>query len=375
MAFLAPDPLSTLPDFQNLAVATSRTLWMGDLEPWMDENFIASLFAGIGSPVTVKVIRDKNSSLPVGYGFVDFVSHEVADTVLHAYSSLPIPNTEHTFKLNWAQYGMGKPVQAAPDQPVSQVPVGYDNSLFVNDLDPGVTDNQLFETFSLKIPGVISAKVVSDPVTFKSKGYGFVKFATGRDCQRALVEMQGAFCGTRIMRLSPAIAKRQTEVVNSYMQPGSESKPEIYSENFVDSSGCTLFVQELNSLYLNEDALRGFFTQFGEVAQVKVLTSYKSAFVKFAARNFSDKAITYINDLLTKGETPVLMWTRVGPTFNLTQQLSKSQGATGPHAVHAVVIRQELFMRKLDVVNLNLEYVALHCDQLLDLVPHDLLLL
>ena len=376
MAFSVPDALSTLPDFQNLAIATSRTLWMGELEPWMDENFISSLFAGIGSPVTVKVIRDKNTNLPVGYGFVDFVSHEVADTVLHAYNNLPVPNTEHVFKLNWAQYGMGpKTQQAAPEVHMSNVPIGYDNSLFVNDLDPAVTDNQLFETFSLKIPGVISAKVVTDPVTFRSKGYGFIKFATGRDCQRALVEMQGAYCGTRLMRLSPAIAKRQTEMVNTYMQPGADSTPEAYSENFVDSTGCTLFVQDLSTVYLNEDALKGYFTQFGEVAQVKILASHKSAFVKFVARSFSDKAIGYLNDQLTRGESPVLKWLRVGPTFNLSQQLSKTVGSTGPHAVHAAVIRQDLFMRKLDVVNLNLEYVALHCDQMLDLVPHDLLLL
>lgn len=38
------------------------TLWMGELEPWMDENFIKGVFlSSAGENVNVKVIRDKNS--------------------------------------------------------------------------------------------------------------------------------------------------------------------------------------------------------------------------------------------------------------------------------------------------------------------------
>lgn len=35
---------------------------MGELEPWMDENFIKGVFlSAAGETVNVKVIRDKNS--------------------------------------------------------------------------------------------------------------------------------------------------------------------------------------------------------------------------------------------------------------------------------------------------------------------------
>jgi hypothetical protein len=38
------------------------TLWMGELEPWMDENFIKGVFMSqLSENVNVKVIRDKNS--------------------------------------------------------------------------------------------------------------------------------------------------------------------------------------------------------------------------------------------------------------------------------------------------------------------------
>jgi hypothetical protein len=37
----------------------SATLWMGDLDPWMDENFVRQLWYTLGEQVTVKMIRDK----------------------------------------------------------------------------------------------------------------------------------------------------------------------------------------------------------------------------------------------------------------------------------------------------------------------------
>lgn len=37
------------------------TLWMGELEPWMDENFIRTVWYNMGESVNVKMIRDKFS--------------------------------------------------------------------------------------------------------------------------------------------------------------------------------------------------------------------------------------------------------------------------------------------------------------------------
>ena len=39
---------------------------MGELEPWIDENFVKSVWFGMGEHVSVKMIRDKFS----GYWFL-----------------------------------------------------------------------------------------------------------------------------------------------------------------------------------------------------------------------------------------------------------------------------------------------------------------
>lgn len=51
---------------------------MGDIEHWMDENYISSLYNHTGGLASVKVIRDKNTGLPAGYSFIEFTNHDLA---------------------------------------------------------------------------------------------------------------------------------------------------------------------------------------------------------------------------------------------------------------------------------------------------------
>lgn len=90
------------------AEASQRTLWMGDLAPWMDEAFLYSCFVATGQLASVKVIRNRDTRLPEGFGFVEFTSREAAEYVLKAYNGQAIPNTEQVFRLNWSAFGVGK---------------------------------------------------------------------------------------------------------------------------------------------------------------------------------------------------------------------------------------------------------------------------
>ena len=53
----------------------------------------------------VKVIKDKVSGMPAGYGFIEFADHEIARQVLQTLNGSVIPGTTKNFKLNWASYG------------------------------------------------------------------------------------------------------------------------------------------------------------------------------------------------------------------------------------------------------------------------------
>ena len=60
---------------------SSRTLWLGDLPFWADENYVFNLFASTGAVVSCKIIRNKVTNLSEGYGFVEFRTHEAAEQV------------------------------------------------------------------------------------------------------------------------------------------------------------------------------------------------------------------------------------------------------------------------------------------------------
>lgn len=157
--------------------------------------------------LSIKVIRNKVTGLPEGYGFVEFGSHGTAERVLQSYNGTQVPGTELTFRLNWASSGIG---ERRPD-------AGPEHSIFVGDLAPDVTDNLLQETFRTQYPSVRGAKVVTDPNTGRSKGYGFVKFADEMERNRAMSEMNGIYCSTRPMRISAATPKKATAFPQQYV--------------------------------------------------------------------------------------------------------------------------------------------------------------
>jgi RNA recognition motif-containing protein len=176
----------------------AKTLWVGDLQYWMDESYLHSCFVHTGEVQSVKIIRNKQTGYSEGYGFIEFVSHAAAEKILQSFNGTQMPNTDQPFRLNWASFGIG---ERRPE-------AGPDHSIFVGDLAPDVTDYNLQETFRSRYNTVKGAKVVTDAITGRSKGYGFVRFGDEAERNRAMTEMNGVYCSSRPMRISAATPKK-----------------------------------------------------------------------------------------------------------------------------------------------------------------------
>ncbi|CAM8916689.1 hypothetical protein QQ045_032063 [Rhodiola kirilowii] len=276
-----------------------RTLWIGDLQYWADESYLQSCFAHTNEVLSIKIIRNKITGQPEGYGFIEFVSHAAAERVLQSYNGALMPGTEQTFRLNWASFGMGEKRHDA----------GPDHSIFVGDLAPDVTDYLLQETFRLQYSSVRGAKVVTDPNTGRSKGYGFVKFADENERNRAMSEMNGVYCSSRPMRISAATQKKNTGVSQQYgatraYTPSLQSVP-------VDSdiNNTTVFVGNLD-LNATEDELRQVFMPLGELIYAKITAGRGFGFVQYATRASAEEAIQRLQGTII-GQQPVrLSWGR-----------------------------------------------------------------
>ncbi|KAM7497186.1 hypothetical protein LguiA_021600 [Lonicera macranthoides] len=281
-----PASYSSQPYHQPTTLEEVRTLWIGDLPYWADESYLHTWFSHTGEVLSIKVIRNKITGQPEGYGFVELGSHATAERVLQSYNGTQIPGTELTFRLNWASFGIG---ERRPD-------AGPEHSIFVGDLAPDVTDYLLQETFRAQFPSVRGAKVVTDPNTGRSKGYGFVKFADEMERDRAMSEMNGVYCSTRPMRISAATPKKTTGFQQQYtatkaLYPAPVYTPPVQTipvDN--DINNTTIFIGNLDP-NVTEEELRQIFFQFGEIVSVKIPAARGCGFVQFGARASAEDAI------------------------------------------------------------------------------------
>ncbi|KAH7887503.1 hypothetical protein F5I97DRAFT_844594 [Phlebopus sp. FC_14] len=232
---LTPSSTSPSPTSSNLL---RSTLWWGDLEPWMDGEYAKQVCSLMGwDPVNIKVpsgssdASSQQANNP-GYCFLTFPSPAVAASVLNQVNSsssvqpMTMPNSNKAFVLNWASSIPSAIASSFPAPGVvasgaqQQYPKEY--SIFVGDLAPETSNSDLVAVFRNPVLGLRndrepkfirpflsckSAKIMLDPVTGVSRGYGFVRFTEEADQQRALIEMHGLYCLSRPMRISPATAK------------------------------------------------------------------------------------------------------------------------------------------------------------------------
>ncbi|KAM9322732.1 tRNA selenocysteine 1-associated protein 1-like isoform 2-T2 [Pholidichthys leucotaenia] len=173
------------------------SLWMGDLDPYMDESFIKQAFTAMGeSPFGVKIITHRITGGSAGYCFVEMADEASVERCVQRLNGKLVPGSTppRKFKLNYATYG--KRPEAGPEF-----------SVFVGDLATEVDDFQLHQVFK-KYPSCKGAKVVTDQYGY-SRGYGFVKFGEETEQKKAIEECQGTMLGGKALRLSIAVAKSQ----------------------------------------------------------------------------------------------------------------------------------------------------------------------
>uniref|UniRef100_A0A0E0E517 RRM domain-containing protein n=1 Tax=Oryza meridionalis TaxID=40149 RepID=A0A0E0E517_9ORYZ len=268
----------------------NKTIWVGDLHYWMDENYLHSCFGYTGEVVAIKVIRNKQTGQSEGYGFVEFYSHAAAEKVLEGFAGHIMPNTDQPFRINWASFSMGD----------RRSDIASDHSIFVGDLASDVNDTTLLETFSKRYSSVKGAKVVIDANTGRSKGYGFVRFGDDNEKIHAMTEMNGVYCSTRPMRIGPATPRKTS---------GTSGPTGSAARSDGDLTNTTVFVGGLDP-NVSEDDLRQTFSQYGEISSVKIPVGKQCGFVQFVQRKNAEDALQGLNGSTIGKQTVRLSWGR-----------------------------------------------------------------
>ncbi|RAL37755.1 hypothetical protein DM860_000449 [Cuscuta australis] len=270
-----------------------KSLWIGDLQYWMDESYLSGCFSHTAEIASVKVIRNKFTAQPEGYGFIEFRSRAAAEAILQAYNGTLMPSTsDKYFRMNWATLGAGERRDNAPE-----------HTIFVGDLSADVNDYLLQETFKAVYSSVKGAKVVTDKNTGCSKGYGFVKFADESEQLRALTEMNGVLCSTRPMRVGPA----NKQPVGAPQKATYLNPPASQGES--DPNNTTIFVGGLDP-NVTEELLGQFFSQHGEVVHIKIVSGKRCGFVQFSTRASAEQALSSLQGTQIGDHSIRLSWGR-----------------------------------------------------------------
>ncbi|KAN0029415.1 hypothetical protein ACTA71_007542 [Dictyostelium dimigraforme] len=177
------------------------------------------------------------------------------------------------------QYGrFSQQMQQQQQQQQQQQLSDSDLSLYIGDLATDVTDQQLMNSFQGRYPSVRSARVIIDSTTGVSRGYGFVKFASEVEKDKALIDMNGFYINNKPIKVNNPTHKR----LNSQ----TSTIPDLTS---TDPNNTAIYVSQLDH-YIDEGVLQTIFGAYGEISYIKMLTNKFSAFVNFVNRESAEAA-------------------------------------------------------------------------------------
>jgi len=172
-------------------MSSESTLWMGDIEPWMNEEIIMKSFTECGiKPMSIKMIKDKRLNLLRNYCFINFDDMIEANKALTQLNGKKLPNANFNFKLNWA----------------NQNSEGNMN-LYIGNLSQEIDDIELYNLFKSKYPSVHHASIITDKGV--SKGYGFVHFSEKEDYDKCLKEMDGCIFHNNALKVKERKKKNE----------------------------------------------------------------------------------------------------------------------------------------------------------------------
>ncbi|XP_065556661.1 nucleolysin TIAR-like [Artemia franciscana] len=266
---------------------TPRTLYVGNLDPSVTEELILVLFGQIGPVKGCKIIQEPGND---PYCFVEFGDHQSASAALAAMNKRNCLGKE--MKVNWATSPGNAP----------KTDTSKHHHIFVGDLSPEIETQTLRDAFA-PFGEISDCRVVRDPQTMKSKGYGFVSFVKKTDAENAIASMNGQWLGSRAIRTNWATRKPPAPKAEGNSKPLSFD--EVYNQS--SPTNCTVYCGGFGPS-VGEETIQKTFTPYGQIQEIRVFKDKGYAFIRFATKESATHAIVAVHNTEMGGSVVKCSW-------------------------------------------------------------------
>ncbi|KAG0029459.1 Protein phosphatase PP2A regulatory subunit B [Podila clonocystis] len=235
------------------APTASASLYVGELDPSVNEAMLFEMFNSVGPVASIRVCRDAVTRRSLGYAYVNF--HNVVDgeRALETLNYTLIKN--RACRIMWSQR----------DPALRKTGTG---NIFIKNLDASIDNKALHDTFSA-FGNILSCKVATEEGA--SKGYGFVHYETHEAAENAIKHVNGMLLNDKKVFVGHHIAKKERQ-----------SKVEEMKAKFTN-----VYIKNLDPEFTQEE-VEALFTKFGPVTSCVISTDESGRSKGFGFINFEN---------------------------------------------------------------------------------------
>ncbi|KAI8338188.1 hypothetical protein BC941DRAFT_374884 [Chlamydoabsidia padenii] len=275
---------------------SANAIYVGNLDQRVTDTMLQEIFATIGVVVQVKVVKRHSPYSNVNYGFIEYADRRAAEQAIQDMNGRKIFN--HGIKVNWALPGNN-----------AKEDISNHFHVFIGDLAPEITDEMLVKAFSA-FNTLSDAHIMWDPVSGKSRGFGFAAFRDKTDAEQAIATMNGEWLGNRAIRCNWATQKGQTATPPP--QPGQQLPYEVVVHQ-TPAYVTSVYVGNLTPETTENDLLAPF-QRFGFVQDIRLQADRGFAFVKMDTHENAANSLVQLQNINIHGRPAKLSWGKDRPT-------------------------------------------------------------
>ena len=192
-------------------------IYVGNLSYNVIEENLRQAFETFGQVSSAMIVKDKYSSQPRGFGFVEMPDQAEAQAAINNLNGKELLGQRMNVNEAYPRTGRGRSggqsldgktikVNEAQEKSVRGASESMAKKLFVGGLSWDTTDDGLRQAFA-SYGEVTEAMVITDHDTGRSRGFGFVTFAQDEDAKTAISKMDGTSLDGKTIKVNEAQEK------------------------------------------------------------------------------------------------------------------------------------------------------------------------